>query len=329
MTILRSTLLCTAALFCAAPLTTARANSPVFSASVSGYTAIENRAITAADRVAVETTQQNSSNRAEATGQGGRLLSYSLFDPNSTGFTSASAEGYALAQPGLLRVYGGVRSVATDFRNNTSGTLSPSGYNVSSNISAGASFTDTITIGATGLAQGALVKLPIRFLAEMLSNYPLGYPVNSFHALTAYAAFTVPVLGPQVFSTESGFFPFTVTPVVDGIRLYSVRADDFTVDVHVGDVYEVGAVFGVGGQANVPNSFQLTDFGGFVDARNTAALWFGELPEGVFISSASGHHYTIDPMAAVVTTPVPEPETYALMLAGLLATGVALRRRRA
>lgn len=152
MTILRSSLLCTAALFCAAPLTTACANAPV-----------------------------------------------------------ASAEGYALAQPGLARVYGGVRSVATDFRNNTSGALSPSGYNASSNISAGASFTDTITIGATGLAQGG----------------------------------------------------------------------------------------------------------------------FGKLPDGVFISGASGHDYSIDPTAAVVTTPVPEPETYALMLAGLLATGIALRRRRA
>ena len=52
------------ALLCAVPSTPALADSPVFTASVSGYTAIENRPIVATDRVAVNTTQQSNFTRA-------------------------------------------------------------------------------------------------------------------------------------------------------------------------------------------------------------------------------------------------------------------------
>ena len=328
MNTFRSILTCALALTCAAPLTSALADAPTFTANVTGYTALENRPIVAADRVAVDTTQQNSLNHAEASGEGGQLLSYGSLGPNDDGYTSSFATGFASSEPGLLHVYGGVRSIATDFQNRTTGNMSPSGYNVSSSISVSASFADTVTIGGVGLAPGALVQVPVNFLAEMVSNYSLGYPVYSFHALSAYASFTVPGLGPQIFSTESGFFPWTVTRVSDTTRLYSVRSDPLYVDVHVGDVFAIGASFGVTGQADIADPNRQIDVGGFVDGRNTAAVWFGKLPSGVFLTSASGHDYTIDPTATVVTAPVPEPETYALMLAGLLTIGINLRRRR-
>ena len=316
------------ALLCAVPSTPALADSPVFTAAVSGYTAIENRPIVATDRVAVDTTQQSNFNRAEASGEGGQLISYPSFGPNDTGYTSSYARGYASSEPGLLRVYGGVLSVATDFQNKTTGNYSPSGYNVASSINVGASFADTVTIGGVGMAMGALVQLPVNFLAEMVSNYSLGYPVYSQHALSAYASFLLPGLGPQIFSTESGYFPWTVTRASDTTSLYRVRSDvDYLVNVHVGDVFAVGATFGVTGLANITDPNRQINVGGFVDGSNTAALWFGKLPDGVFLTSASGHDYTIDPTALIVTTPVPEPETYALMLVGLMATGIALRRR--
>lgn len=46
------------------------------------------------------------------------------------------------------------------------------------------------------------------------------------------------------------------------------------------------------------------------------------------LSHASLYSYTLPPMHSTVTTPVPEPGTYALMLAGLGLVGYAVRRRR-
>ena len=52
-----------------------------------------------------------------------------------------------------------------------------------------------------------------------------------------------------------------------------------------------------------------------------------DVPSGMTITSASGHDYRIDPTAIVGVPAVPEPETYALMLAGLGCLGIAARRR--
>lgn len=314
------------ALLCAAPLTPALA-VPAYTASVSGYTAIANRPIVAADRVAIDATQQSSPDHAEASGEGGQLLSIGSFSPNDSGFVSSFARGFASSEPGLLHVYGGVLSVATDVQNIATGIYAPSSFSVSSNINVSASFSDTVTIGGVGMAPGAVVQVPVNFLAEMVSNYSLGYPVYSQHALSAYASFVLPGLGPQIFSTESGFFPWTVTRESATTERYTVRSDLLYVDVHVGDVFAIGASFGVIGQANIGDPSRQIQVGGFVDGSNTAALWFGKLPDGVFLTSASGHDYTIDPTAAVVTAPVPESETYALMLVGMLALGFRLRRR--
>lgn len=313
----------------AAPLDAALAE-PTFTATVSGWTALENRPLVAADRVAVPVAQQSGANHAEASGQGGRLLSYSTLDTDNFGHTSAYAEGYASAGPGLLHVFGGVGSVATDYFHTPSNQYFASGYNVSASISAAASFADTVTIGGRdGLLFGDAVQIPINYLAEMVSNYPLGYPPYSAHALSAYASFTVPGLALQAFSTETGFFPWTVTRLSDTTSLYRVRSDPFSVQLHVGDVFAIGATFGVNGLANITDVYRQIQVGGFVDGRNTAAVWLGALPPGVFVTSASGYDYSIDPTLAGVAAPVPEPATSAMLLAGLLVSAVALRRRRA
>lgn len=46
------------------------------------------------------------------------------------------------------------------------------------------------------------------------------------------------------------------------------------------------------------------------------------------LSHASLYSYTLPPTHGTITTPVPEPGTYALMLAGLGLVGYAVRRRR-
>ena len=106
-----------------------------------------------------------------------------------------------------------------------------------------------------------------------------------------------------------------------------MRSDPFEVDVPVGVALPVSAFFSISGQENIGDPNRQTDVGGFADGRNTAALWLGTLPDGMTITSASGHDYSIDPTAVAA---VPEPESYVLLLAGIGVLGfVAKRRRRA
>ena len=327
MNTLQSRLLLLASL-CAAPLDAALAE-PTFTATVSGWIALKNGPLVEADRVVVPVTQQSGASGAEASGQAHRFLSYSTLDTDNFGYTEAYAKGYASAAPGLLHVFGGARSVATDYFHTPSNNYSSSGYNVSSGINVAASFTDTVTIGGRdGRSFGDVVQIPINYLAEMVSNYPLGYPPYSAHALSAYANFTVPGLAPQSFSTETGFFPWTVTRLSDTTSLYRVRSDPVYVDVHIGDVFAIGATFGVNGLANITDVNRQIEVGGYVDGRNTAAVWLGALPSGVFVTSASGYDYSLDPTLAGAAVPVPEPATSTLLFAGLLATACARRRRR-
>jgi hypothetical protein len=302
--------------------------TPTVSATVTGYTAIENRAVVDADQVPIAVSRSDGPNHAEASGEGGRLISYPSLDPLSFGFTSASSLGFASADPGVLHVYGGVRAVATDVARADGAPSLTSSFNVSTNVNVSASFTDYLTVSHADLAAGTLVQVPFRYLAEVVSNYPLGYPQYSAHPVSVYASFDIPGIGPQNFSTESGYFPWTRTTLANGNGLYVVRSDPFTIEARVGDVLPVSALFAVSGQANITDFNRRTDYGAFADGRNTAALWLGDLPDGMTITSASGHDYRIDP-TAIATAPVPEPESYALMLAGLGALGFLARRKSA
>lgn len=69
----------------------------------------------------------------------------------------------------------------------------------------------------------------------------------------------------------------------------------------------------------VIQGFELTMVTNYVPAGNISYGWYryGQDPQMTFL---------ID---SVITTPVPEPETYGLLLAGLFAVGLAARRRTA
>jgi hypothetical protein len=240
----------------------------------------------------------------------------------------ASAAGFASADPGVLRVFGGVRAVATEYEFPHGIPSVPSSSNVGTQVTASASFTDFLTVGFAGLAIGTLVHSPFHYLAEVVSNLPLGYPPFSVHPVSVYASFETPGLGAQTFSTETGFFPWTRTTLANGNGLYVVRSDPFEIEAHVGDVLPISALFSISGLATIGDPNRQIDVGGFADGRNTAALWLGALPEGMTITSASGHDYTIDP-TAIAVAPVPEPESYVLLLAGIGGLGFVARRRTA
>jgi hypothetical protein len=86
---------------------------------------------------------------------------------------------------------------------------------------------------------------------------------------------------------------------------------------------------------NLPNAFSTTDFliGG-TTYRVKLTDFENIVGDGFLTSNALQFHVreggtaSADLFAVVTTQPVPEPETYALMLAGLAAIGAVARRRR-
>ncbi|MEQ8515840.1 MAG: hypothetical protein RIC38_09575, partial [Chromatocurvus sp.] len=98
------------------------------------------------------------------------------------------------------------------------------------------------------------------------------------------------------------------------LGLYELRSREFLVPSRVGDIITVRARLTVQGQADILSPIDgLREWGGFVDARNTAAIWLGELPAGMSLTSASGHDYRLDPTLATV----PLPATGTLLLTAL------------
>ncbi len=326
--IIRSHSLFAAALL-ALPLQCALAQTPTFSADVTGYTAILSGGgtVVPSDWVPIPVTRNDSFQHMEASGEGGRsIVIPGVAGQTGPGLTSAFAGGFAAAGPSVLHVYGSNRAIAEPAVGVPQAGLgnNPNLDTVVTNIRAEASFTDYLTVQDKVLPLGTEVQVPFHYLAEVVSDYTLGYPYYSRHPIAAYASFQIPGFGPQNFSTESGYFPWTRTTLPNGNGLYVVRSDGYTFTAHVGDVLGISATLGIFGDASVSASTYERDFGGFADARNTAAIWLGTLPAGMKITSASGYDYTIDPTALA---PVPEPESYAMLLAGMAGIGLLMLRR--
>lgn len=55
----------------------------------------------------------------------------------------------------------------------------------------------------------------------------------------------------------------------------------------------------------------------------------GGTPHAVYTNGKGGTQFTLDNLTVNATAPVPEPETYALLLAGMGLVGAAVRRRKA
>jgi len=321
------------ALLALLPLQFAVAQTPTVSASVTGYTAIGVGPIPESEWVPIAVSRNDGVLHSEASGEGGSFFVIpgvpccggSVTGP---GLVSAFAGGFAAADPGVLHVYGNDLAVA---RNPISPPQLPATTNTSTvytNIQAGASFTDYLTVNVAGLAIGTEVQVPLMYAAEVVSNYPLGYPPFSVHPISVFASFVIPGYGPQNFSSEGPLQYFQRTQLANGNGLYSLRSSELTVTAHVGDVLPISATFGVSGQANITDFNRQLEFGGFADGRNTAGIWLGTLPSGMSITSASGHDYRIDPTVAAPVAAVPEPESYALMLFGLACIGSVCRRKK-
>lgn len=311
------------------------AQTPSVSASVTGYTAIGVGAIPQSDWVPIVVNRNDGVLHSEASGEGGSFFAIPGIpccgDGTVTGpgIVSAFAGGFAAADPGVLHVYGNALAIARNAVSPPNFPATTSTSTVYTNVQVGASFADFLTVNVAGAAIGTAVQVPFIFGAEVVSNYSLGYPQFSQHPISVYARFMIPGLGPQNFSSEGPLQYFQRTELGNGLGLYALRSNVWLFDTHVGDVLPISATFGVNGQANITDSNRQLEFGGFVDGRNTAGIWLGALPSGMTVTSASGHDYTIDPTVAAPVAAVPEPESYALMLAGLACVGFVSRRKKA
>jgi hypothetical protein len=107
------------------------------------------------------------------------------------------------------------------------------------------------------------------------------------------------------------------------------------VDTYTFTLNDPGMVFG-GAFSNFVSGFQVELFGeGFtsfgVDANPTDGFSFEGLGAGSYALQFAG--FSTSPVGVyggtvlAATAPIPEPETYAMLLAGLLAVGFVARRR--
>jgi hypothetical protein len=304
----------------AAPLQSAIAqNTPSVLAEVNGYTAIsQGTTIPESEWVPITVTRNDGPLHAEASGEGGGFFTNCVIPCiYAPAFTSASATGFASAEPGVLRVFGSDLAIALPALNGPNIPGTQNNNTVYANISVGAGFTDYLTVNSPGQAVGTPVQVPFHYAAEVISNTVLGYPQYSFHPLAVSVSFNFPGWGSQNFSTENSY-GFSVTMLPSGSFLHAVRSDEFLVNAHVGDVLTISASIGMYGSPRIVNGNNSNGngnvIGAWADGRNTAGIWLGNLPSGMVITSASGHDYRIDPTLA--TTPVAPTQVTATATAG-------------
>ncbi|MFN6995089.1 MAG: FxDxF family PEP-CTERM protein [Aquincola tertiaricarbonis] len=141
----------------------------------------------------------------------------------------------------------------------------------------------------------------------------------SAHAVDYTWNTSTPLNLPQYYALQGMTFTDTISFSLTGVS-----------DVEVGAVANIFGSFGISGGSltfykgnTVLDSFALTGATDFIAAPSLGVGDYSFVVSGT-VSGKSGGSYLLN--AAV--TPVPEPETYALMLAGLGAVAFIARRRK-
>lgn len=121
-------------------------------------------------------------------------------------------------------------------------------------------------------------------------------------------------------------------PLASGVASFTEYVGDnaaSTTDYPSHGVGTIGSLNLAGTSTNIGLSYDVTSLYNAAIARGDAA--FGvhvTIPGGRFDSAPVNEFVTFDSFALIVS-PIPEPSTYILMIAGLCAVGATSRRRRA
>lgn len=118
------------------------------------------------------------------------------------------------------------------------------------------------------------------------------------------------------------------------------RADAFTLDsADFAGVWNDGLALVVTGVkfdgTQLTQSFELSSviatkavFNGWTNLKSVSFASSGGTPHEVYPAGKGGKQFAMDNLRFNSTTPVPEPESYALLLAGMGLVGAAVRRRK-
>ena len=179
-----------------------------------------------------------------------------------------------------------------------------------------ARFVDGLHFNVAGAAANAVTAIGVHFTLE--GRVVAGGFASSSEDMSTSFAFGNAGMG--VTATGRGFDPFAVSAHSEsGWASFSYSALDAT-HVEFDGIYDLlGASqsLGIGAYLSAGATFADLDYG------NTLRVSF-TLPDNVSYTSDSGVFLT----ATNTVTPVPEPETWALMMAGLGLVGQMARRRR-
>ncbi len=208
---------------------------------------------------------------------------------------AGTASASATASPGLLRGFASAQTLG--------------GIDGSQAVArSDAWFADGGTVvGAAGVAAGTPVKL--RFTIDVAGGFAGG---GIFTALSE-ANVDLFTRGP------SGYFAET-RATINKFNPFGFETTD--VDALVGDTFEMLMKLHVAAGAIVNSDSANTM--SVADVSNTSHLYVDVLSGNADFIGADGHAY-----ATAAVTAVPEPAEYALLLSGLLVTGVFVRRRSA
>lgn len=228
--------------------------------------------------------------------------------PTSSFSTSASAR----ADYGSL----GVAGTASLVNHAVSSDANFSTRTGSVSASSEAQWHDQVTVGG---APGSFVDVLVNFVVDIHSfdiSAIGGAAGNGFIRLNTTLSDRSFCMG------VGGFCGPTDDALTLGTNLFS-----FTTRMAVGSLLTYNASFygQVTAFQSVANAMTAGNASAAYDALNTARTYFTVLTPGATMSWASGHDYS----APAPVTAVPEPSTYALMLAGLGLVGWMGRKRKA
>jgi hypothetical protein len=274
----------------------------------SAYSSVESTVIVSAGDFASDYDTGNNPLPGTSSVSSSALRSYSYTSGPLAGY---SGSGSGTTSASATAAYGTLNGIV-------SGSGSASGASASGEAKADATFVDYLSFSVSG---GGPISILFGLGIEGAVN---AVKANAGAGVSGGISVWTPTTGKVLWSGGGGIYSAT-DPTMTAGKIVTFMA---------GDILEIGASLGLRGGYGITSDFTgnppvaAPQSGSFTaDASNTAEVFFEIMTPGATYVSSSGALYRSAPSWA---TPVPEPQTYALMLAGLagLSAMAKVRSRR-